>query len=201
MLDSHVRFSAEELLLMQDAELMRSRRSILGKIQELLGRVQQALVTQMSWSGFPWESEIRSRGAKISKGDNYLDMPYLVLDYPRCYGTEDVFAFRVMFWWGHGFSAFLHLKGYPLDYLADRLYQRWPQFQATGILVSHSLDEWVQHPAPDHFMAARDLDRPEPGMLHRRPFLKLGRTLELTAWNSMEEFSVQTLQLLLGDDA
>ena len=35
---------------------------------------------------------------KIAKGENYLGLPYVILDYPRIFGKEDVFAFRTMFW-------------------------------------------------------------------------------------------------------
>ena len=48
---------------------------------------------------------------KISKGENYRGLPYVMLDYPRLFGREEVLAIRTFFWWGHGFSVTLHLKG------------------------------------------------------------------------------------------
>ena len=195
-----VHFSAPELDLMHDAELMRARRSILSKIQELLAAVQHGLESASMWEDLPFAAEAKTAGAKISKGDNYLGMPYLVLDYPRCYGTREVFAYRVMFWWGHEFSAFLHLKGQSLNLLGTKLQTRWTRLQQSGFLVSSSDNEWVQHAAPEHYAEASLLSGPEVLSLKDRSFLKMGRTLPLEKWASLEEFSLETLELLLGKD-
>ena len=48
---------------------------------------------------------------KIAKGENYLQLPYVLLDYPRCFDKENIFAIRTMFWWGNFFSITLHLSG------------------------------------------------------------------------------------------
>ena len=42
---------------------------------------------------------------KISRGENYRGLPYLILDYPAYFSQKDIFAFRTMFWWGHFFQC------------------------------------------------------------------------------------------------
>lgn len=185
---------------MHDAELMRARRSILSKIHELLAAVQRRLESASLWEDLPFAAEAKTAGAKISKGDNYLEMPYQVLDYPRCYGTREVFAYRVMFWWGHEFSAFLHLKGQSLTLISRSLPLRWSRLQQSGFLVSNSDNEWVQHATPEHYAEASVLSGHEVLSLKDRSFLKMGRTLPLEKWASLEEFSLETLALLLGKD-
>lgn len=50
--------------------------------------------------------EIKSNeGFKISLGENYLDLPYLVLDFPKIPGNNFSWVFRTLFWWGN-YSAF-----------------------------------------------------------------------------------------------
>ena len=54
---------------------------------------------------------------KISKGENYKGLPWLVLDYPRYFNKEDIFAIRTLFWWGNFFSITLHISGkYKMRY-------------------------------------------------------------------------------------
>ena len=48
---------------------------------------------------------------KITRGENYQLLPYVILDYPRCFQKEQVFAIRTMFWWGKGISITLHVSG------------------------------------------------------------------------------------------
>ena len=48
---------------------------------------------------------------KISKGEKYKGLPWVMLDYPRIFGKEDIMAIGTRFWWGHYFSVTLHLKG------------------------------------------------------------------------------------------
>ncbi|MEI9808974.1 MAG: hypothetical protein WDO16_14545 [Bacteroidota bacterium] len=55
--------------------------------------------------------EVIKISPKISKGENYKGLPYLVLDYPRYFEKDNHFAVRSMFWWGNFFSSTLHLSG------------------------------------------------------------------------------------------
>ena len=69
--------------------------------------------------GFNLPEEVLIQSPKISRGENYNGLPYVMLDYPRCFGKEDVFAMRTMFWWGNFFSITWHLKGkYSKEYIA-----------------------------------------------------------------------------------
>ena len=49
--------------------------------------------------------------AKLSKGENLNGLPYRVMDFPRIFKQEDVFAIRTLVWWGKQISVTLHLKG------------------------------------------------------------------------------------------
>ena len=39
-------------------------------------------------------AEMLFHSPKISKGENYKGLPYVMLDYPRCFGKTDIFAIR-----------------------------------------------------------------------------------------------------------
>ena len=105
-----IQLSKEELVLVQNADVLLTKNRIIKKVYELFGSIipdmQQLLARNLRLP-----SAVFIASPKISKGENYLGLPYVMLDYPRCFGKEDIFAIRTMFWWGNFFSITLHLRG------------------------------------------------------------------------------------------
>src|ERR1700722_15897376 len=94
-----VRLSAEEMRLVTDPAWILTKNSVMGKVV--------AMFAELS-------GEIRGgheKEPKISRGENYKGLPWVMLDYPRVFGREDVYAIRLFFLWGYAFSVTLHLKG------------------------------------------------------------------------------------------
>jgi len=56
------------------------------------------------------KSGIQNSSFKITKGENYKGLPYVVLDYPQIKSKEFTVLFRTMFWWGKYISLNLILK-------------------------------------------------------------------------------------------
>lgn len=62
--------------------------------------------------GLKLETRLPGYGFKISAGENYQHLPYLVLDYPKISGPGFPFVFRTHFWWGKCISyQFIFLLG------------------------------------------------------------------------------------------
>src|ERR1700694_4525035 len=88
-------------------------------------------------------AELFLAAPKISRGENYLGLPYLVLDYPRQAAGDGLFFIRTMFWWGHYFSSTLHLSGLYTERFREAIafsYQKLGDYSA-GI----GQDPWVHH--------------------------------------------------------
>lgn len=101
--EAKIRLSAPEMELVKDAGWILTKNGILEKVSHLLGSIQQSYQLQLQQvSSLP--PEILASAPKISRGENYKGLPWLVLDYPRCFGQQDVFAMRTMFWWGPFFQ-------------------------------------------------------------------------------------------------
>lgn len=47
---------------------------------------------------------------KVTRGENYEKMPYLVLDFPRISDKHFPILYRTFFWWGHYFSLNLLVR-------------------------------------------------------------------------------------------
>ncbi|HEY6901247.1 MAG TPA: hypothetical protein VI233_11410, partial [Puia sp.] len=118
-----LQLSSEETRLVMDSGVILTKNSIIKKTVGLFAGLADEYRT--AWApghaGEAGEAGVPgAQGAspKISKGENYKGLPYVMLDYPRLFGREDVLAIRTFFWWGHGFSVTLHLKGeYRQQYL------------------------------------------------------------------------------------
>jgi hypothetical protein len=66
---------------------------------------------QLFGLGNELENVLPGFGFKISSGENYKDLPYLVLDFPKISGPQFPVLFRTLFWWGKyvSFQVFVHI--------------------------------------------------------------------------------------------
>ena len=88
---------------------------------------------------------------KIAKGENYRQLPYVILDYPRCFDKENVFAIRTMFWWGNFFSCSLHLSGMYKILFAKALQKNIYLLQKNNFYICINKDEWQHHFEADNY--------------------------------------------------
>src|SRR5580692_10153272 len=159
---ANVRFSAEERRLVSDPAWILTKNSIVRKVVENFG------VLSEEWRKIlPWDCDPR-----ISKGEQYKGLPWVMLDYPRIFGKEDILAIRTMFWWGHYFSVTLHLKGSYLRSYLPVILARRAELEAAGFWPGSSADEWEHDHRPGEWeMGTRKLSD--------RPFLKVSARCEL----------------------
>lgn len=145
-----------------------------------------------------------NRPAKISKGENYLGLPYLVLDYPAAFEKEDILAFRTMFWWGNLFSVTLHLQGIYKDKFQQSVLQNIYQSDKKGLYICHAETPWHYHFENDNYIPAEDLTQAEiSNLLTQKNFIKLSYKLPLSNHHNLAAFMgqhFQKLALLLKTD-
>jgi len=157
--DAKLQLSAEEMRLVTDPGWILTKNSIIGKVLGLFAGLSE------EWRE-RWEGGPRSE-PKISRGENYKGLPWVILDYPRVFGKEDIFAIRTMFWWGHAFSMTLHLRGRYKEVFITAIREHAAELAAAGFQVGRSDEEWRHEHDP-----AVDQEEIEYSMA-QRPFLKL----------------------------
>jgi hypothetical protein len=116
---------------------------------------------------------------KISRGENYRGLPWVMLDYPRAFGREDVLAIRTMFWWGHGFNVTLHLKGRWMDVCLPVIVRRREDLAAAGFHIGINDDEWRLEHGPENYLSLGEAGEALAG---GRAFLKLSAAVGLDRW-------------------
>ena len=131
---------------------------------------------------------------KISRGENYQGLPYVVLDQPRLFGKEDIFAIRTMFWWGHYFMVTLHLKGQVQELFRPGLSDAASELAAAGFRITTSGDEWRHELEGDNY---RLLQADSIGKYKVYPFIKLSAKCSLDRWNEGPEVLFGLFQTLV----
>ncbi len=162
-----------------------TKNSIIKKVVALFAGLSEDYRTVLE--GEEWGSP------KISKGENYQGLPYVMLDYPRLFGREDVLAIRTFFWWGHVFSVTLHLKGAYRELYLPLIRQNREALTAAGFHVGISTDEWRHEHVPEIYrpiVSAEDLSG-------ESPFLKLSAACGLHRWEEAHEVLLGLFRVLV----
>ena len=183
---SKLMLSDEEQQLVNNSGWILSKRVIIDKIHQLLGDVsgKQKTIIQSEKDWLP--AAVILSEAKISKGENYLQLPFLMLDYPRCFDAKNIFAVRTMFWWGNFFSITIHLSGsYKLMYQENLIANFDKLKQGIFYLCIHE-SQWHHHFEEDNYKAVDKLTRQETEtIIRQKQFIKLAVKFPLHQWNEI----------------
>ena len=195
-----IQLSDAEMQLMCNADFILTKNKVLHKIKSLLEEVQMAqLDAQKDFETF-LPAPVFSIPPKISRGENYNGLPYLILDYPRLFTPTDTFAIRTFFWWGRFFSCTLQLSG---DYkLANqkKLAAAYPLL-STQHSIGINPDPWQHHFEDDNYVQVANLSQKDfETFLQECDHVKLAIRFPLTDWpqavDLLSNSWLQYLQLL-----
>ena len=172
---------------MKDIDFLLTKHMILEKVKDMFSEIREQL--NQPFHNIPFDSP-----GKISKGENYRQLPYLVLDYPADFNSEHIFTFRTMFWWGHFFSATLHLQGdYLLKYRAT-VEKNLVRLLDKDIFLAIGTSPWEYHYSKDNY-ARLTIDH--QSHISTCAFLKLSQKYELTDWQMVPGQVLAFYELIL----
>jgi hypothetical protein len=184
---ANLQLSPEESVLVMDAGWILTKNSVMEKVVGMMAELSEV------YKGL-WVGSIEPGNAKISRGEHYLGMPWVILDYPRIFGREDVLAIRTMFWWGHPFSVTLHLKGrYQAVYLPV-IERCRVSLAAAGFHMAIGEDEWRHELVADNYVPIGEVG--DIGAL--RPFVKLSAAVGLDRWSTAPQLLASLFKELAG---
>lgn len=188
MNQTKIQLSPDELLLVQNADMLLTKNIIIAKVYDLFGQLAAAAQEEINnTTGFiPYEVLIHS--PKISKGENYKGLPYVILDFPRSFSRENSFAIRTMFWWGNFFSTTLHLKGSYQQMFSSALIRNIIGLMNADFYISMGPDEWQHDFEEINYTPLKKLGK---SMLIDKfsndSFIKLSVKLPLHEWREANE--------------
>ena len=189
-------FDEQQLKYFHDTSFLLSKRTIVHQLQGLLALCEQSLVEwvrEESPAAVPDGCGVAA--GKISRGENYRGLPYLVLDYPRLFKQKDIFTFRTMCWWGNFFSCTLHLQGTVLNTLRPVLKQTLTSGNfSPGTFICVNKTPWEYHFQPDNYQLLASMQASEITALTEKDFLKISRKISLEEYKTLPNFATNCLK-------
>jgi hypothetical protein len=193
-----VSLTAEERALVVNADWIYLKNNILEKVVALMGQLHQALQAAPVTGEFPFPEGMLQAGAKISRGERYRDLPYIILDYPRLFSKDNIFAFRTMFWWGHYFIATLHIAGEEKEKYGHMIASAWRQLAEHQFQVYLLEDPWQHDFENGNYKLISALSEQEfKQLVVRGSFIKLAKPYSFEEWGKIVPEIVRDYALLL----
>ncbi len=183
--ETKIHLSAFEMNLLTDSNWILTKNNIIKKGQRLLEEVQYNILdyTKLRPNLFP--AEVVAISPKISRGENYNGLPWLMLDYPRFFDKEDIFAIRTMLWWGNFFSTTLHLSGkYKKEY-SDSITLAHQSLCKDQFYICINEHQWHHHFEQENYLPVNNFTQTEfIELIRKRDFVKLASKFSLDEWGN-----------------
>lgn len=191
-------FDQKELDYLQNQDFLITKRIIIDKIFLMFTHLEKSLVEFIEQQNINIPSGYLSRHGKVSKGENYRQLPYLVLDYPRYFKKNDVFSIRTMFWWGHFFSNTIHLQGKILNELRERIVSNSIILRKYNYYICVHNNPWEYHYRRDNYLPIKELDEIEAeNILRRHKFIKISAKTNLEDWQRVEKNTINFINSMI----
>jgi len=188
---TNVSLSEEEQMLVRDTNFLLKKRGIINKVYDLFAVLAKEIDNNESLNSLLAEYEVEKSVPKISKGENYLGLPYVVLDYPKVFNEIHVFSIRTFFWWGNFFSISLHLAG-GFKVLFERKLKQKKIMLPEGIFICIHETPWQYHFESDNFMSAQGMSSEDiTEFMAQKEFIKMAFKLDLIHWNEAGDWCVR----------
>jgi hypothetical protein len=200
MSNAKVRLSLKEQELVLNADWILTKNAVIQKLYTFFGALSEQYQTQLQQcSGLANEAAC-AVAPKISRGENYEGLPWVMLDYPRYFSGNDVFAIRSFFWWGNQVSITLHLSGKFKTFYSNAIQQYFhlrngnPHPTHEWYIGINLDDAWQHHFRPENYRKAAEMN---PAMIPQLPYIKLAKKIPLDEWEDVDFFLQQTFKEML----
>lgn len=191
---TNLNFSRAESEALREQNFFLLKDSSTKKLVAMLGELEKRLTVEFEKSGIEMEG-LKFRAGKIFRGENYRLFPYVVLDYPRQFSTESIFAFRTMFWWGHEFSFTLHLQGSSLKHFRQTLIKNKHLLKGKGIYFCVNDSPWQYHFGNDNYLPVEEIT--DEHLWQNAAFIKLSSRIPVDKHDEVVSFGVEMFSLFM----
>jgi len=192
-----IQLSEEERDLVINTEWILTKHRVVKKVYEMFGEINEMMRQELIHHNHLFPENLKYRGGKISKGDNYQLLPYVILDYPSFFGKNNIFAVRTMFWWGNFFSVTLHLSGDHKTKYINNSSALFSFLKRNNFSICVSEQEWQHHFRENNYVSSQTLTYLEYQRIVEMPFFKVAKKLSVTHWDEAPDFIIKTFREVL----
>ena len=196
-MNANLEFSKKEYDLIINSDFILTKNRIIKKIYALYGALAEEYKSLLEEYSVCFPTEIFSITPKIYRGEQYKDLPYVMLDYPRYFSKTNVFAIRSFFWWGNYFSITLQLSGEYLKKYADNISNFISDNKNEDWYFGVHESEWEHDFEKDNYARFDELRKEDIVNLKRKSFIKIAKKLSLEDWKIADKFFIEEYKILL----
>jgi len=194
-----IALSDKELELVCNTDWILTKHSIIQKVYELFGDVLPLLENELRQKKNQLPEAIFIQSPKISKGENYELLPWVMLDYPRHFSKTATLAIRTFFWWGNFFSVCLQLSGSTKVNAADNIIKHYEWLQTAGYFICVNDNPWEHHFEPRNFIPISQLTKEEfSTIVLQQSFVKIAKKIAVEEWERVPAFITNVFTGLTG---
>jgi len=198
MQQTKIQLLPAEMELVSSPDIILTKNAILQKIKLFLEELQLKQFDILKDYASQLPQEILKISPKISRGENYKGLPWLVLDNPRFFQHNNIFAIRTMFWWGNFFSITLHLSGNNKTNILEKLINNISTRKENDFYIYQGSDEWDHDLDPNSYKKLSLINDDEFNqIISANNFLKLAIKFPIDSFEAIEEKLLRNYELLV----
>lgn len=185
-----VKFEIEEIALLTQPDFFLRKKRLEVKINDLLNHCIPFIRNELEKNSSHLPQKIVDSQPKISRGENYLSFPWQILDFPRDFGKEDVFAVRTLCWFGNGVSMSLHLSGEYATKYVDEIASHLPMLAEQNFYICIHNDPFKHHFEEDNIIKCSDFLHAKSSihwLLENNKFIKIVKLFPFDEMDSLPE--------------
>ena len=184
--------SKKELVLLQDSEVMPSKFQILWKLEQQLIALKTRLLEDSKTRFTHLPIELFLSSWKISRGENYRQNPYRVLDYPSAFSKENIFTFRTLILWGYPIGFHLILKGIHKELFRAAILSNYTQLPS-DYYISQQNNPWIWEADDSDLISLSQLHKSLcRKIIDERNFIRLSYFLPLKNYDQIPQVGAET---------
>jgi hypothetical protein len=197
MNEAKIRLSPKERELVTNAEWILTKNAIIHKVIQFFSLLQQEQKAHLHAHRVLLPENMLHSSPKISKGENYKGLPYVVLDYPRIFNSSGFGAIRTMFWWGNFFSVTLHIAGKNKKNYEDKVVSAYERLRENDFFVCINSKEWEHDFSEGNYTPLQQISKEGfIASVSGKEFLKISAYLPLNKFEIAASFMLDKFKLL-----
>ena len=191
-----IQLSKLENELVNNTEWILTKQAIMNKAYLFLGELHETYATILKEEKKFISVFNGGSSGKISKGENYLGLPYAILDYPAIFKKENVFAIRTMFWWGNFFSITLHVSGRE-RMQAVNIPKLLKKLREMDFFLCVNKNEWEHDFSKTNYLPISEISSRIRAEISSNNFLKISKKIDLRKWDEAPAFLENAYRALM----
>jgi hypothetical protein len=196
-MNANLELSKKEYDVIINSDFILTKNRIIEKMCALYGVLSDAYKIELNKYTSCLPNGIFETPPKIYKGEQYKNLPYVMLDYPRCFSKTNVFAIRSFFWWGNYFSITLHISGNYFKMFADKISSFIKDEKNKDWFFGINESEWEHHFEKNNYILFDEVKTMNESNFKNRQFIKIANKLPLENWQSATNFYLMHYTALL----